>query len=362
MISYIRKVMFISVVLIFSVLFSGAALSFEVGEGYVYDEPGSYTIESLEFPDLKDAARGDRKVPLKVHYPVDAGSFPLVIMSHGGGGTWDGHLYQAQYLASHGYVVICPEHVYSNSSRIKYYKSADGGGMSFWKALHHVTKDPAALLERPKDVSFAIDQGMLLNRENSELLGKIDTGKVAVMGHSYGAYTTLVVCGARPILDHMEPAVAPGRGLAGDLSDPRVTFGLAMSPQSPGTTYFSRKSYRTINRPLVCLTGSKDTQKSASAKIMLAYRRWQVLRLLPRGQKYFLWFKNADHLSFSDNPKAHLFPSKSREDMQRISKTMMVLFCDYFLKENEEALDKMNKKYVDSLCGKVVTNVKWHEK
>lgn len=331
-------------------------------EPTAYDQPGAYQVKTLEFPDLQDAKRQGRKVPLKVHFPAAEDRFPLVIISHGGGGNWDANLYQARHLASHGYVVVCVEHVDSNGARLKYYMSRAGGGMRFWAALHKITKDAGAVLERPRDVSFAIDQAILWNANHPELAGKIETDKIAVMGHSFGAYTTLVVCGARPILDYLEPPVGGGKGLAPDLSDQRVTFGLAMSPQSPGTTYFGPESYRSIDRPLVCLTGSGDIQKRFDGWLLGPQSRWEVFRLLPPGRKYFLWLENADHLSFSDSPKAYLLPSRARADAQRLSEAMMVVFCDYFLKGEQRSLAAMNEGYVNSLCGPVVTRVRWLEK
>jgi predicted dienelactone hydrolase len=334
----------------------------EPASGTDYDRPGPHAIKTLEFPDLKDSNRDERSVPLKVHFPVDGEAYRLVVMSHGGAGTWDANIYQAQHLASHGYVVVCTEHVYSNNVRVKYYMSHAGGRMRFYDALHRITTDPKAVLERPRDVSFAIDQAVAWNREHADLAGKIDTKRVAVMGHSFGAYTTFVVCGARPILDYLRPAVAPGKGLAGDLSDPRVTFGLAMSPQSPGTTFFGSDSYKTIDRPLMCLTGSRDVQKGFDGGLMPPHTRWQVLRLIPPGNKYFLWLENADQLCFSDNPKSYLLPSRARSDAQRISRAVMVLSWDLFLKGKQEARKKLNKDYINSLCGNVVTAVRWHEK
>ncbi len=326
-----------------------------------YDMPGSFSVATVIFYDLVDADRENRRVPIKVHFPSDSGRFPLVVISHGGGGTWDSHLYQARHLASHGYVVACLEHVYSNAERMKYYMNA-GGGMTMWDALRRIMKDPRAVLERPKDVRFAIDQMLRWNAAHEQLEGKIDSGRIAVMGHSFGAYTTLVVCGAQPVLDYLDPVVPPGSGLAGDLSDPRVSFGLAMSPQSPGTVYFGTNSYRTINRPLVCLSGSEDTQWDYKGAPMPPATRWQVLELLPPGEKYFVWLDRADHFSFSDGPGASLFPSASRPDVQRISKALMVLFCDYFLKGKREARAYMNGEYVNTLLGDVVTGVQWKEK
>ena len=359
-----KRLMFVLVFAFFIALmvFHNEAFPRESATVIAYEKKGTYTVRTLEFRYVHDARRNGRNVPLKVHYPAEGNDFPLVIMSHGGAGTWDAHIYQAKHLASHGYVVICTEHVYSNNIRVKYYMRRAGGGMRFRDALHRITTDPKAVLERPRDVSFAIDQAILWNSKHKVLADKINTKRIAVMGHSFGAYTTLVVCGARPILDYLEPKVQSGTGLAEDLSDSRVTFGFAMSPQSPGTTYFGNDSYRTINRPLVCLTGSKDTQKGFDGGMMLPHTRWEVLQLLPAGQKYFLWLENADHLCFSDNPKAFLLPSKARADAQRISKALMVIFCDYFLKGKQEAQEKINEEYVNTLCGNVVTKVKWFEK
>ena len=332
-----------------------------------YDKPGPFGVKTLEYRGLKDAKRNNRPVPIKIHYPDADGPFPLVIVSHGGGGTWDANVYQARHLAGHGYVVFCVEHVYSNADRVKFYMTRRGGRMTFTQALIRTLTDPKVVLGRPKDVSFAIDRAIVWNRTNQELKGKINAGKVAVMGHSYGAYTTLVSCGARPILDYLDPPGNPPRGLAADLSDSRVTFGFAMSPQAPGGTRFSNKSFKTINRPVVCLTGSGDIsqiyrQGPDKGLMMPATSRLETFKLLPAGRKYFLWLRNADHACFSDSPRAWIFPSEARVDAQRISRAMMAAFCNYYLKQDRTATACLNAEYVNSLCGEVITKVAWLEK
>lgn len=327
-------------------------------------EAGPFRLETIEFPDLRDVQRGRRRVPMKVHFPREAGRYPLAIFSHGGAGNWDAHLYQARHLASHGYVSLCLEHVYSNNVRVKMLAFGAKGTLKerFNEALLGITKDPKAVLERPKDASFAIDKAIEWDRMHPELRGKIDTKKIAVIGHSYGAHTVLAVCGARPILKYLEPAVGPGKGLAGNLSDPRVTIGIAMSPQGPGTSRFGRESYKTINRPLLCFSGSKDLQFGHDGRQQPAEKRLEGFRLFPAGEKYMLWLEKADHFAFADNPKAHLFPSSARRDAQRICKVMALAFCDAYLKGSDKARKQLTEAHADALCGEVVDDVKWYEK
>src|SRR5580698_6059441 len=69
---------------------------------------------------LRDAAR-NRTVPLTVYYPVGQGHwpFPIIIFSHGAGGSKDGYRYLGSYWAAHGYVVIHPTHFGSDRSLLK---------------------------------------------------------------------------------------------------------------------------------------------------------------------------------------------------------------------------------------------------
>ena len=326
-----------------------------------YDKPGPYKVKTIEFADLEDPERQNYKVPIKVHYPDGEGDFPLVIMSHGAGGGWDSHLYQSEHLASHGYVVFCLDHTSSDAQRVRYYMSSEGGGMLYIDAMNQVAKDADAMLGMPGDVTFAIDQAVIWNNTNPDLTGRIDTRKIGMMGHSYGGYTTLVIAGAQPIRDNMVPTQNPPTGLVDGLSDPRVTFGFAMSPPPVGH-FFNNESFKTINRPLVILTGPDDVVADVTEEMRL-----EMFKLLPPGNKYLFWISGADHLSFADSPwirsqSSSDLSSQAREEVQRISKALMVVSCDYFLKEKKEAANFLTEVYVDSLRGNVVDEVELMQK
>ncbi|NOY79452.1 MAG: carboxylesterase family protein [Kiritimatiellaeota bacterium] len=330
-----------------------------------YETRGPFSVKTLEFPNLVDAKRDRRPVPIKVHYPSAPGPWPLLVFSHGGMGNWDSHIYLAQHLASHGYVSLCVEDVFSNGKRTREIIAEATG--TFRRrldvALKRITTDPNAMLERPRDIGFAIDRAVEWDRTLPPLKGRIRTDRIAVIGHSYGAYTVLAACGARPILDYLDPPVPPGKGLGPDLSDPRITIGVAMSPQGPGTSRFGKESFRTIRRPLLCFSGSRDMQLGHDGRLQPAEARLEGFRLMPPGNKLLLWLENADHLSFAFSPRgAKLAPSPARDDAKRIVTVMTAAFCDLWLKNDAAAGKLLNPAVADTLCGNVVTRVTWHRK
>lgn len=278
---------------------------------------GSLQTSEMDFPALTDPARNNRRVPMKVHVPLGLGPFPIVIASHGAGGNRDGNFAQARHLATHGYMVVCIEHVGSNTKLVM------SGGLRVGKTVAAMTRNSQEVLNRPKDVRFAIDQVIRWNREHDQLRGKFDRERVGMMGHSFGAFTTLVVCGARPALDWMKPRVGTGQGLGPNLFDERIRCGVAFSPQGPGDPFFLEESYASIQVPLLGVSGSKDKQQNFEPE-----HRKRSFQYWPAGDRYLLWINNANHMSFSDSTGSkrrrksrfsELLVSR-REDVQRISR------------------------------------------
>lgn len=303
-------------------------------------------IEVVDFPDVVDDARGGqaaaerqrprllprrqrdatpvgRGVPMKVHLPTAGGPWPVVVVSHGAGGDRDTHFAQAQDLAAHGYVVVCVEHVGSNRDRLTQ-------GLRPLQNLDAMIRDADEVLARPRDVAFAIDQAERWNRTHPRLRGRCDLERVGAMGHSFGAFTTMVVCGMRPALDWLAPPVPPGKGLGPDLRDARVRCGVALSPQGVGEPFFVAESFGSLQAPLLGVSGDDDHQQAGqpARNRRAAFARW------PDGDHRFVWLANASHLDFTDSTGAsrRMQPSPTRAAVQPITKRATLAFFDWQLK------------------------------
>lgn len=143
-------------------------------------------FEALEF-DWVDMKR-QRAVPVRLYWPNMVASdspVPLVVFSHGIGGSRRGYSYLGQHWSSHGIASLHLQHV--GSDRSLWF----GNPFGLVGRLQDAAQEREAI-ERPRDLAFALDQ-LLASRFGE----RIDTRRIAAAGHSYGANTTLLATGAR---------------------------------------------------------------------------------------------------------------------------------------------------------------------
>ena len=285
--------------------------------------------EVLDRPQLLDSSR-NRIVPIKIHLPDGPQEqLPLVLISHGAGGSRDGHYALAAQLSGSGYVVFCMEHVGSNTDMLKAQRRETGDG--FLSLLRQMGHDLVERKNRPLDVRFALDKAKEWNRNDPKLQGRIDLTSVALVGHSYGAYTTLVCCGATP---------TKVKGQAIPKSE--IALGIALSPQTSNGTFFASHGFWTVDRPMVFVTGNKDHTRIGGPA---TDRKKSFDHLLP-GDKHLIWYEDANHFSFSDSTgsgRRRFKRLQAKPEMTESLNSILPAILDHYLRAGK-ALDKNTRE------------------
>src|SRR5205809_5050446 len=145
-----KRIFWLSVLLLLSGLDTTAAPAEGPATALEYKKlAGPYAVEVGRY-DWLDGKR-DRKVPAKIYYPKGPGPFPVIIFSHGLGGSREGYEYLGRHWASYGYVSVHLQHLGSDNAVWEGAQPSE---------IMQRLRDSAMNLEnaanRPKDVSFAI--------------------------------------------------------------------------------------------------------------------------------------------------------------------------------------------------------------
>jgi len=255
------------------------AMGLTLKEGYDPMElPEGVTVEEKDV-EMVDGKRG-REIPLRVYYDAKATkALPVVLFSHGLGGSRENNGYVGRHWAARGYVVVAMQHAGSDEA---VWKEAKGGGR-FAKLKEAANVENA--LARFADVTAVLDQLEKWEGEEGHWLhGKMDLTRVGMSGHSFGAVTTQAVSGQGGF---------PG---GAKYTEGRIDAALAMSPSLPawGTP---EAAFGKVKIPWMLMTGTKD---SSSIGRTTAEDRRKVYPALPPGGKYELVLNDGEHMAFSD--------------------------------------------------------------
>ena len=190
--------------------------------------------------------------------PIAEGYFPLVILSHGNGGSHLIYSTISTYLAKNGYIVMLPEHYGNNRND------------------NHLENTEMNLKLRPAHIILCID----FIFSNSKFNASINKNNIAVIGHSMGGYAALAVAGG-------EARTIDGQ-LIKTSSDTRVK---ALVLLAPGAGWF-KYGLQKVTAPILLFSAEQDNiTPSWNAEI--------ILESVPDPQKVtHEVVKNAGHFSF----------------------------------------------------------------
>ncbi|MBX5083806.1 dienelactone hydrolase [Rhizobium lentis] len=213
-----------------------------VREGVLYDEQrpdwdaaGPRPVRwSLWYPATDDARECDikerswfRKAAVARDAPIRPSNrpYPLVLLSHGTGGSAAGLEWLARRLVDRGFVALGVDH-HGNTGSEPY--RAEGF---------------ACLWERASDLSFMLDRsGDWL----SDLASRIDADRVFAAGFSAGAYSVMLLLGAVTQFSQFEPSRLKPGGPRGPREFPDLADHI---PSLLRTSGVFRQSWSRMSRP-----------------------------------------------------------------------------------------------------------------
>jgi predicted dienelactone hydrolase len=214
-----------------------------------------------------------RTLPWRLRLPDGDKPCPLVLYSHGLGGSREGGQAWGSAWAESGIAVLHLQHPGSDIEVLR------GGARSLQAAA-----SADQMIERLLDLRFAINELLRRSAAGEAPWDRIRTDAIGVAGHSFGALTTQAVAGQR----------YPG---VDDLSDPRPKAFVALSPSLPlGVKLSPTEAFAGVVRPFFALTGSLDA--SPIQRNQAGAQRAAVYDALPHGQRALLWLDGADHQTF----------------------------------------------------------------
>ena len=189
--------------------------------------------------DVRDESRS-RTLPIKVYLPESQLPAPVVLFSHGLGGSRENNPYLGNHWSGRGYVEVFIQHPGSDESVWR-----DAPLRQRMTAMREAANLENTVL-RLRDVPAVIDQLERWETEaGSPLKGRMNLKAIGMSGHSFGAVTTQGVSGQRA-----------ARGGA-SFTEARIKAALPMSPSAPALGD-PKSAFGEVSIPWLLMTGTKD--------------------------------------------------------------------------------------------------------
>ncbi|HXX53249.1 MAG TPA: hypothetical protein VEI28_01620 [Thermodesulfovibrionales bacterium] len=308
----------------YRILFVSALAFLLYATGAVAGEPpydplavsAGFTPQTLDLT-VHDAER-KRNIPIRVYLPKEKAPSPIVLFSHGLGGSRKGSSYLGNHWAGRGYVVVFIQHPGSDASVWQNKPSAEGIA-----AMKRAANTENFML-RVRDIHIVLDQLERWNASQaSVLMGRLDIKRIGMSGHSFGALTTQAVSGQR---------FRMGQNFA---TDSRIKAAIMFSPSSPRRGN-PKEAFGEVKIPWMLMTGSRDFALIGDARLE---SRLAVFPALPRGGKYELVLYGAEHSTFTEGSLPGETGGKHNPNYHRVILALSTAFWDSYLREDASAKD-----------------------
>jgi predicted dienelactone hydrolase len=274
--------------------------------------------------DWTDPVR-QRAVPVRLYLPASASAawpVPLVVFSHGIGGSRTGYSYLGSHWASQGFASLHLQHV--GSDRSVWF----GNPLDLVGRLSDAARDGEAIA-RVQDLRFALDRVL-----ESSAAGQLDATRIVAAGHSYGANTTLLAAGAR----------VERQGQVLDFRDPRIKAAIIISaPPFYGETS-PRKILSAVTVPSLHITATEDVIR-IPGYFSGADDRVAVFDATGSQRKTLAVFEGGSHSMFTD--RAGTGGAVLNPQVKEATKALSLAFLKSVFDGDDVALLAWPKRFAD---------------
>lgn len=276
----------------------------------------------------------ERDVPYKAYFPDSlSGEYPVIIFSHGLGGSVEAAVYLGEHLSRNGFICFHIQH--------------EGSDESVWmgartrkeiiRLLKKSLKDIKNAVDRFEDIPFVVNEISKLNRNSKIFKGHLDTNNIGMLGHSYGARSVLIASGER---------VAKGRF---GFKVSGIKAGVALSPNQPDNPPDDLSTiYKDIDIPLFHITGTEDGDPLNRRKDFSPEDRTIPYKTISTSPQYLLVLNKANHMTFNGNKKYSDDDPYFDEHIESIKKGVTA-FLNYYLKKSESDGEWLKNNFKNTL-------------
>ena len=269
-----------------------------------------------------------RAVPVRLYLPAAAIAnrpLPLVVFSHGIGGSRRGYSYLGRYFASQGVASLHLQHVGSDRSLWS------GNMFGLIGRLQSAAQEEEAIA-RVRDLRFALDQVLA----SAELAPKIDATRIIAAGHSYGANTMLLAVGAR----------VERNGRVIELTDPRLKAAIILSAPPFYGEPDPAKILSAIKVPTLHITATEDVIK-IPGYYSGAEDRIAVYDATGGARKLLAVFEGGSHSMFTD--RAGTGGASLNPQVKTATRELALAFMKSVFDREEAALALWPKRFAGIL-------------
>jgi predicted dienelactone hydrolase len=270
---------------------------------------GPYAVGHADGLVLHDAVQS-RDIAVRVVYPQAPGRFPVVVYSHGAFCYPQHYAVITDHWAAHGYVVVLPDHPDSPNN-----PSPPGPDQASKLTAMRIA-DMNFVFGHLDDIAAA-----------AGIAGRIDSGRLAVAGHSFGTVMAMAKSGLW---------VRTADGGRQQYLDSRIRGAVIMSGVGQMDDMMAPDAFSGLTMPLIATGGTLDLGNVGRPPVYPWEWRMSPYTLAPPGDKYSVVLENGDHYLGGLICR----PDRGGDDDPQgaaIDAALTLAFLDAYVKENSRA-------------------------